>query len=85
MESHEVESSTVPAFRLAACARGKALVGVVAVVATSSFAFLVFGPLAHRRAPTLAGVVESPAIVASSPVAREGYARLVPRELASVR
>ena len=46
-------------------ARGKTLVGVAAVVAASSFAFLVFGPLADERALEMAGHFEGPTAVAA--------------------
>ena len=70
------------AFRLVPHSKGKVLVGVAAVVAVSSFAFLVFGPLADQRALALAGYeARVAAVAASAPPAEERLARMVPREL----
>ena len=55
MKSQKKENGAGHAFRLVPHSEGKVLVGVAAVVAVSSFAFLVFGPLADQRALALAG------------------------------
>ena len=57
------KQSGASAFRLVPCAKGKALVGVVAAVAIAGFAFLVFGPLADQRAMELAGQAAPVAVV----------------------
>lgn len=81
MKSQERESGAAHAFRLAPCSKGKVLVGVAAVVAANSFAFLVFGPLADQRALALAGYADAgAAVAASAPRAEERLARMVPRE-----
>ena len=81
MESPRKEVGAAPEFRLAPPSKGKAAVGVAAVVAVSSFAFLVFGPLADQRALALAGYAEAEApVAASAPHAEERVARMVPRE-----
>jgi hypothetical protein len=67
MESQEKESHAAPAFQLVPPSKGKVVVAAAAVVAVSSFAFLVFGPLADQRALELAGYVE--------PVSAEATAR----------
>ena len=86
MESQEGKSGAAPAFRLVPPARGKAAVGVAAVVAVSSFAFLVFGPLADQRALALAGHAKAGAAAASSaPRSEERVARVVPREFFEAR
>lgn len=58
MESQEKESRAAPAFQLVPPSKGRVVVGAAAVVAVSSFAFLVFGPLADQRALALAGYAE---------------------------
>ena len=83
MESQEMESGAAPAFCLVPPSKGKAVVGVAAVVAVSSFAFLVFGPLADQRALALAGYAEGEAaaglVAASAPRAEARLARMEPR------
>jgi len=85
MKSQEKECGAGHAFRLAPHPKGKALVGVASAVAVSSFAFLVFGPLADQRALALAGYVggaaAGAAFAASTPPVEERVARMVPREL----
>jgi hypothetical protein len=81
MKSQERECGAGHAFRLAPHPQGRALVGVAAVVAMSSFAFLVFGPLADQRALALAGYEAGAAVAASAPQAEERLARMVPREV----
>ncbi|MCE9661461.1 MAG: hypothetical protein K8R60_23285 [Burkholderiales bacterium] len=84
MESLEVESGAAPAFCLVPPSRGKALVGAAAVVAVSSFAFLVFGPLADQRVVALAGYADGDAAqgpaAASAPRAEARLARMAPQE-----
>jgi hypothetical protein len=85
MESQEKESGVASAFCLVPPSKGKAVVGVAAVVAVSSFAFLVFGPLADQRALSLAGYAEAGAalgaVAASAARAEARLAGIVPREL----
>jgi len=85
MKTQEKECAAGHAFRLAPHPQGRALVGVAAVVAMSSFAFLVFGPLADQRALALAGYAGGAAVgaafAASAPPVEERLARMVPREL----
>lgn len=64
MEGRENERGAVPALRLMPASKGKVFGGAVAVVAASSFAFLVFQPLAAERAPALADVAEPAAAAA---------------------
>ena len=80
MKSQEKECGAGHAFRLAPHPKGKALVGVASAVAVSSFAFLVFGPLADQRALALAGYVSGAAAGASAAQAEQRLARVVPRE-----
>ncbi len=81
MKSQKKENGAGHAFRLVPHSGGKVLVGVAAVVAVSSFAFLVFGPLADQRALALAGYEAGAAVAASAPRAEERLARMVPREV----
>jgi hypothetical protein len=81
MKSQKKENGAGHAFRLVPHSGGKVLVGVAAVVAVSSFAFLVFGPLADQRALALAGYEAGVAIAASAPRAEQRLARVVPREV----
>jgi hypothetical protein len=88
MKSQEKKSGAGHAFRLVPHSNGKARVGVAAVMAVSSFAFLVFGPLADQRALALAGyapagVAVAPValVAASAPRAEARLARIVSREL----
>ena len=81
MKSQKKENGAGCAFRLAPHSGGKVLVGVAAVAAVSSFAFVVFGPLADQRALALAGYETGAAVAASAPRADERLARMVPREL----
>jgi len=85
MKSQARESGAGHAFRLAPHSKGKAMVGVAAMVAVSSFAFLVFGPLADQRALALAGYEPRAAVAASAPPAEERLARMGPREFFGVR
>ena len=55
MEAQKKESRAAPAFQLVPPSKGKVFVGAAAVVAVSSFGFMVFGPLADQRAQQLAG------------------------------
>jgi len=80
MTSQEMKSGADHAFRFVRHSRGKVLVGVAAVVAASSFAFLVFGPLADQRVLAFAGYEAGAAAAASAPQAEERLARMVPRE-----
>lgn len=75
MESQSKEYGAAPVFRLAPRSRGKVAVGVSAVVAVSSFAFLVFGPLADQRTLELAGIGRPVSRVASAPPAVDRVAR----------
>ena len=81
MKSQKKKNGAGHAFRLVPHSGGKVLVGLAAVVAVSSFAFLVFGPLADQRALALAGYETGAAVAASAPRADERLARMVPREL----
>ena len=54
MESQDKQGRAAPAFQLVPPSKGRVIVGVAAVIATSSFTFLVFGPLADQRALALA-------------------------------
>jgi hypothetical protein len=81
MKSHKKENGAGHAFRLVPHSKGKALVGVASMVAVSSFAFLVFGPLADQRALALAGYEAGAAVAASAPQAGERLARVGSREL----
>ena len=65
MKSRQRESSAARAFRYAPHAKGKALVGVAAVVAAGAFAFLVFGPAADQRALEMAGYLAPAAFAAT--------------------
>ena len=89
MESQEKESGVAPAFCLVPPSKGKTVVGVAAVAAVSSFAFLVFGPLADQRALALAGDAEAGtahrAVAARAPRAEARLAGIGPRELAAPR
>jgi len=85
MKSQKKENGAGHAFRLAPHSGGKVLVGVAAVAAVSSFAFLVFGPLADHRALALAGYEAGAGSAASAPQAEERLARMVPRELLEPR
>ena len=80
MKSQEKKSGVAHAFRLVPHSRGKALVGVAGVVAASSFAFLVFGPLADQRSLALAGYEAGATVAASAPRAEERLARMTPQE-----
>jgi hypothetical protein len=77
MESQENESGGAPALRLVPRSKAKVFAGAVAVVATSSFAFLVFGPLADQRVLALAGYDE-PVVAAAArgPVVPRSEARI---------
>ena len=77
MQSQEKESRGAPTFQLVPPSKGRVVVGAAAVVAVSSFAFLVFGPLAEQRALALAGYAEP--ITAEAPVGQGA-----PREEASL-
>ena len=80
MESQSKEYGAAPVFRLAPRSHGKAAFGVAAVVAVSSFAFLVFGPLADQRALELAGIGEPVSRMASAPPAADRVARAITGE-----
>ena len=67
MESQEKQGRAAPAFQRVPPSKGRVIVGVAAVIATSSFAFLVFGPVADQRALALAGHAEP--VAAEAPVA----------------
>ena len=83
MESQEKESRAAPAFQLVPPSKGKVVVGAAAVVAVSSFAFLVFGPLADQRALELAGYEPVAAAVAASvPRSEARLSRIAPAEQA---
>ena len=81
MESQEKQGRAAPAFQLVPPSKGKVVVGAAAVIAMSSFAFLVFGPLADQRALELAGYVEPVAaqapLRASLPRAEAKLSRIV--------
>jgi hypothetical protein len=89
MKPQQRECGAGRAFRLAPHPKGKALIGVASAVAVSSFAFLVFGPLADQRALALAGyaggAAAGAAFAASTPPGEERLARMVPRELFEAR
>ena len=82
MESQEEQGRAAPAFQLVPPSKGKVVVGAAAVMAVSSFAFPVFGPLADQRALELAGYVEplaAPApLRAAPPRAEAKLYRIVP-------
>ena len=77
MESQENDSRGAPELRLVPRSKAKVFAGAVAVVATSSFAFLVFGPLADQRVLALAGD-EEPVVAAAArgPVVPRSEARV---------
>ncbi|MEO5882862.1 MAG: hypothetical protein ABIQ06_10650 [Caldimonas sp.] len=85
MESQGKESRAAPAFQVVPKSKGRVVVGAAAVVAVSSFAFLVFGPLADQRALALAGYTEP--IGAKAPVGEDAprkeasLSQIVSREL----
>jgi len=58
MQSQGKEGGSEPAFCLVPPSKGKTVVGVAALLAASSFAFMVFGPTADPRALALVGDVE---------------------------
>ena len=63
MQSQEKDSRGAPTFQLVPPSNGR-IGWAPLVVAVSSFAFLVFGPLADQRALELAGYVEPAAVEA---------------------
>jgi len=84
-QDRERDSGVAPSLRLATCAYGKAVAGFAAAAALSSFAFLVFGPVADQRSLDLAGVVAGPPAPAvgtraeSGPVLPQRWAGAAPR------
>jgi len=81
MKSQKKENGAGHVFRQVPHSGGKVLVGVAAVAAVSSFAFLVFGPLADQRALALAGYEAGFAAAASAPQAEQRLAGMARREL----
>ena len=85
MESQQKQGPAAPAFQLVPPSKGRVVVGAAAAVAVSSFAFLVFGPIADQRALALASYAEP--IAAKAPVGQDAprkeatVSRIVSRQL----